>query len=327
MARTWFVSPVYLDVPSFLILRERIREIVAAHPELAPRETRFVVIDDTAGIDPEIERLHGLGDVDVLRPPFNLGHQRAIVFAVRKLSQSGLDEDDLVVTLDADGEDQPEDIPRLLAPLLASPEARGEVVMALRTRRRYSSARFRVLYFFFRAFFRALTGTTVRTGNFAAYRGWLARRLFLHPSFDLCYSSTMLALDTPRRLVGCERGRRYDGESRMGYARLALHALRMLMPFAERIARRSLVLFLVALAVTLVEALTIVVVKLAGHTTIPHWATYSMIAVAAICVLGLGNLVVLFTVFSQSRAISLANLEQAWPEGAIASPEAEHALT
>jgi polyisoprenyl-phosphate glycosyltransferase len=313
MARTWFVSPVYLDVPSYLILRERVREIVAAHPSLAKAETRFVVIDDTAGRDAEIERLRDLGDVDVVAPPFNLGHQRALVFAIRTLARD-LDDDDVVVTLDADGEDQPEDIPRLVAPLLERPQARGEVVMALRTRRRYSSARFRVLYFFFRAFFRALTGTTVRTGNFAAYRGWLARRLFLHPSFDLCYSSTILALDTPRRFVGCERGRRYDGESRMGYTRLAIHALRMLMPFAERIARRLFVLCLVALTLAVLGGVTIAAVKLSGDASIPSWATTSLIAVSALCVLGLGNLVVLFTVFSQSRAISLANLEQVWPQ-------------
>jgi polyisoprenyl-phosphate glycosyltransferase len=313
MARTWFVSPVYLDVPSYLILRERVREIVAAHPSLAKAETRFVVIDDTAGRDAEIERLRDLGDVDVVVPPFNLGHQRALVFAIRTLARD-LDDDDVVVTLDADGEDQPEDIPRLAAPLLERPQARGEVVMALRTRRRYSSARFRVLYFFFRAFFRALTGTTVRTGNFAAYRGWLARRLFLHPSFDLCYSSTILALDTPRRFVGCERGRRYDGESRMGYTRLAIHALRMLMPFAERIARRLFVLCLVALTLAVLGGATIAAVKLSGDASIPSWATTSLIAVSALCVLGLGNLVVLFTVFSQSRAISLANLEQVWPQ-------------
>jgi hypothetical protein len=314
MARIWFVSPVYLDVPSYVILRERVRAVVAQRPDLATSDVRFVALDDTAGLDPEIERLRGLDDVEVLEPPFNLGHQRGIVYGLRTLARR-VHDDDLVVTLDADGEDKPEDIPRLVAPLLEHPELHGHVVMAMRTRRRYSSARFRVLYFFFRALFRALTGTTVRTGNFVAFRGWTARRLFLHPSFDLCYSATILALDVPRRMVGCERGPRIDGTSRMGYSRLAIHALRMLLPFAERIARRLFVLCLVALTVAVIGAATIAALALIGDVAIPSWASYSLAAVCALCVAGLGTLVILFTVFSQSRAISLANLEQVWPPG------------
>jgi polyisoprenyl-phosphate glycosyltransferase len=312
MPRIWFVSPVYLDVPSYVILRERIHEVLALEPQLATAEARFVALDDTGGLDPEFARLDDVDDVEVLVPPFNLGHQRGIVYAVRTIARR-VDDDDLIVTLDADGEDRPEDIPRLVGPLLEHRELHGHVVMALRTRRRYASARFRVLYFFFRTMFRALTGTTVRTGNFVAVRGWTARRLFLHPAFDLCYSSTILALDMPRHMVGCERGRRIDGTSRMGYSRLAIHAMRMLLPFAERIARRLFVLCVLALAVVVLGALTIVVLKLTGDVTIPHWASYALAAVSALCVLGVGNLVVLFTVFSQSRAISLANLEQIWP--------------
>ena len=56
----------------------------------------------------------------VLQPPFNLGHQRGIVYALRKMLPRIAD-DDAVVTMDADGEDRPEDLPRLLAAL-----ARGE---------------------------------------------------------------------------------------------------------------------------------------------------------------------------------------------------------
>ena len=77
---------------------------------------RFVVIDDTAGQDPDVAPLGQLGDVIVLQPPFNLGHQRGIVYALRKMLPQIADED-AVVTMDADGEDRPEDLPRLLAAL------------------------------------------------------------------------------------------------------------------------------------------------------------------------------------------------------------------
>ncbi len=310
MTRLWFVTPVFCDVPSLTILRERILDVVAQTPELAGADVRFVVLDDTAGRDPAIAAIAALDGVDVLTPPFNLGHQRGIVYAVRSLRPQ-LDDEDVVVTLDADGEDRPSDIPRLVLPLLEDPARRSEVVLAVRARRRYASSRFRGMYWVFRGLFRLLTGTSVRTGNFAAYRGWLAKRLLLHPSFDLCYSSTMLALDTPRRVVECERGARYDGSSRMGYTRLALHALRMLMPFAERIARRMMMVILST--IVLLVALTVVVLAVgASGGGLPGWLAVTLAVAGSVCVIGLGNLIVLFTVFSQSRAVGLSNLEQQW---------------
>ena len=110
--KTWIVTPVYRDVDSFEVLRERLLEELGSNAT----EARFVVIDDTAGQDEEIERLAKYGDVTVLRPPFNLGHQRAIVYALRKILPR-VGDDDAIVTLDADGEDQPSDLPRLLAAL------------------------------------------------------------------------------------------------------------------------------------------------------------------------------------------------------------------
>ena len=85
----------------------------------------------------------------MIAPPFNLGHQRAIVFGLR-LIEPDIDDVDLVVTMDADGEDRPEDLPRLLDPLLEAPADRRRLCVARRTKRR-ESFRFRVMYFFFRS--------------------------------------------------------------------------------------------------------------------------------------------------------------------------------
>ena len=111
--------------------------------------------------------------------------------------------------------------------------------MARRTKRK-ESARFKVMYFTFRIMFRTLTGMTVRSGNYAAYRGWLARRMLRHPYFDLCYSASLISLDLPVTSVPCPRGERYAGRSRMNPFRLFMHGLRMLMPFTDRIAVRAL---------------------------------------------------------------------------------------
>jgi len=306
-SRLWVITPVYLDVESFLILQERLRTLVSQHLSLRNTRLQFVVVDDSGGLDPEIVKLRTLPDVSVVEPPFNLGHQRALVYGIRRTAPA-MSDDDIVVTLDADGEDRPEDLPRLLAPLLTEPADVRRVVLARRTRRRESAA-FKSLYLSFTVLFRLLTGLAVRNGNYAAYHAWLARHTLLHPYFDLCYSSTLVSLNLPIRFVPCERGTRYAGQSRMSFQKLFIHGLRMLMPFTDRIAIRALVAFSVTFSAGIVLSVTVVTIRLFSRAAIPGWATSTLLLILILSFTALGNFVLLFAVFSQSRGISLANLE------------------
>jgi polyisoprenyl-phosphate glycosyltransferase len=305
---TWVVTPVYRDTGSFRILRERLLEVLAAEPEALRGPLRFVVIDDTAGQDPEVPKLEELDDVIVLQPPFNLGHQRGIVYALRKMLPRFAD-DDAVVTMDADGEDRPEDLPRLLAALEEGETPERQVVLALRTKR-HEPLPFKLLYRAFKVLFRSLTGATVRTGNYAVMPGGLAKRALLHPTFDLAYSSAILALDMPVVYVPCERGRRYQGESKMTYGKLAMHGLRMLMPFTDRIAIRALAAFVVFGMLGIVLAAVVVFLKYATNSSIPGWTSYVVLGALIVSLIALGNFVSLFVLFSQTRAVSLASIEE-----------------
>jgi glycosyltransferase involved in cell wall biosynthesis len=305
---TWIVTPVYRDTGSFRVLRERLLETLAAHSESASGAIRFVVIDDTGGQDREVEGLRDLDDVILLQPPFNLGHQRGIVYALRKMIPR-FAENDAVVTMDADGEDRPEDLPRLLAALGDGKEAGHQVVLALRTKR-HEPPLFKVLYRGFKVLFRALTGATVRTGNYAVMSGGMARRALLHPTFDLAYSSAILALDMPVTYVPCERGRRYQGESKMTYGKLAMHGLRMLMPFTDRIAIRALAVFVFFGLLGAILATVVLFIKIFTASSIPGWASYVAMSALIVSLVALGNFVSLFVLFSQTRAVSLASIEE-----------------
>jgi polyisoprenyl-phosphate glycosyltransferase len=321
--RAWVVVPLYHDVEAFSILRDRIKHVVAESTALRLPDVRFVVVDDSGGQDDEVYRLRSMHDVTLIEAPFNLGHQRAIVFALRSMAPQ-INASDLVVTMDSDGEDRPEDLPRLLSPLVADPSSSRKVVLALRTKRQ-TRILFKVLYFFFRIIFRLLTGTTVQTGNYAAYRGFFVKQVLTHPHFDLCYSSTFLSLNLPVELIPCERGLRYAGRSRMGYSRLLVHGLRMLMPFVDRIAIRALLLFSITFGLGIISVLTVVGVRLLTDAAIPGWATYTALAMIILSFVALGSFATLFAVFSQSRAISLTDLERTTPDGSarIASDTAD----
>lgn len=308
MDTLWILCPVYRDVESFLQLRGRLGAVIADTPELAGLKVEYVVVDDTAGVDQEIDRLCEMDATTVLQPPFNLGHQRAIVYGLRRMAGKIQDED-LVVTMDADGEDRPEDLPRIVQSLVNDRAAMRQVVLALRTKRREGFV-FKIMYLAFRIAFRLLTGVTIRTGNFAAYRGWIARHVLQHPHFDLCYSSTLNSLNLPLVFVPCERGRRYAGKSRMGYSQLITHGMRMLMPFVDRIAIRSLIVFSLTFALALALAAVVAAIRILTSAAIPGWASLTLLLVLILSFVALGNFVVLFAVFSQSRGISLSNLEQ-----------------
>jgi polyisoprenyl-phosphate glycosyltransferase len=315
---TWIVTPVYRDTASFRILRERLLEVLTENPEGASGPVRFVVIDDTAGQDPEVDGLSGLADVVTLQPPFNLGHQRGIVYALRKMEPRIADEDS-VVTMDADGEDRPEDLPRLLA-ALDNGQGGNRVVLALRTKR-HEPPIFKVLYRGFKLLFRALTGATVRTGNYAAMPGAVAKRALLHPTFDLAYSSAILALDMPVAYVPCERGRRYQGESKMTYGKLAMHGLRMLMPFTDRIAIRALAAFVFFGLLGAVLAAVVVFLKIFTSSSIPGWTSFIALGALIVSLVALGNFVSLFVLFSQTRAVSLASIEELTDDEAVFGEE------
>ena len=284
----WVVSPMLHDTTSFLRVRDEVR---ASCAELG-RPIRFVVVDDSAGSDREVDQLRDLDDVEVLTPPFNLGHQRAIVFGLRRISHDVAD-DDIVITMDSDGEDQPSDVPRLVAALTD----RTALVVAERTERS-ESVSFRLMYVCFRFLFRLLTGTAVRSGNFAAQRGHSLVTTIGHPSFDLCYSSTLLTLRRPMVQVPCARGVRFAGQSRMNKHSLIAHGIRMMLPFSERIAVRMLV----AAGLSFVALVTMIVLVLAGALGgSPGAGVLSIvIAIAAVMVVTLVGFVVLFAGYAQS---------------------------
>ena len=276
---------MFHDTESFVRVR---RETLAACAE-RPVELTFVVVDDSAGTDAGVEQLFELDDVEVVVAPYNLGHQRAIVYALRLLDDR-VDDDDVVITMDSDGEDQPADVPRLLDAL----EDEGTALALAQRTQRSESVQFRLLYTVFRIAFRLLTGTTVRSGNFAAQRGDSLKATIGHPTFDLCYSSSLLALRRPTSMVPCARGRRFAGESRMNPQSLMAHGVRMLLPFAERIAVRALVVASLT-GMALVVLLTVIAVGVGSGTTL----RVLLVVTAADGLLFLASLVTVMSLFGR----------------------------
>jgi polyisoprenyl-phosphate glycosyltransferase len=293
----WILCPCYYASVIELTKRAQ-RTLEQNFPQYF--QIRFVPIDDSGGQDTEFR-------TQVTFPmsmtvPYNLGHQGALVYALRQMS--GVIEDfDYVVTLDADGEDRPEDLPALLAPLMRQPDELSLVALAARTKRQESPV-FKLCYLVFKSIFQLLTGSTVKNGNFAAYRGWTVRHLLFHPFFDYCYSSSLLALAPNRRNVPLPRGNRYFGKTKMTWTSLIAHGFRMMLPFSERIAVRGIILspFLFACG------------ALSAISTVALPANLSAFAMAAAFLffsaglLGLATAGIFFQVVNQTKALTIRNV-------------------
>lgn len=295
-----FFTPVYFDAPSFLKLREN---ILAKLP--AGFNAHFHLLDDTAGEDPAARAI-SLPDVNVLPMPFNLGHQRALVYGLRRFlaEKPG---DCVVVTMDADGEDRPEDLPSLLAKYVAH-EAERPIVLAKRTRRK-ESLFFKAFYFLYKRIFRALTGTVIQTGNFAVLNSAAIAKIIVHPYFDLAYASTLFSLGTNVKLVPCPRGSRYEGRSKMNFSRLAIHGVRMLMPFMDHIAIRGVVAFSAAFALSTAGMAFLAVLRVGGYYPVPNWLLVGSTLAFVMSFVGICSFAILITVFANVQGVAMARLE------------------
>jgi glycosyltransferase involved in cell wall biosynthesis len=301
--KIWIIAPCFYDVQSFQQLKKQAESVISS--QFPGADVIFALIDDSGGQDAAIASIPRVDKLVIVSPPFNLGHQGALVFALRALSSKFRDHD-YIVTMDSDGEDRPEDIPLLMKSLAEEEENVSLVSIAQRTKRKTSVA-FKVLYFFFRIFFFTLTGNVVHNGNFMAYRGWFARNVLFHPFFDYCYSSSVLTLARNICYVPLARGSRFFGESKMTTISLIAHGFRMLLPFSDRIAVRAVV------AATVLFALTSVATVCAAYLLIqskPHALLFVVIAGSALIVLAvvMAAAALLFNIFNQTMAIALRQL-------------------
>lgn len=280
------IMPSYGDLASASLLLSQVRECAPTNVVV-----RSIVIDESLGLDSGWQGNPGLDQVEFL--PFRMGAQSALVSALRTIPPSS--EYSWVCTMDSDGEDCAEDVWRLWSARLNC----TDVVLASR-RHRHASIPFKIGYFGFRVLFRVLTGTHVRTGNFALLRhDWLRANIF-RPDFLLSYAGTLPVVSAERILVPCNRGKRLVGKSRMRLTDSVGDALRMLYPQSARIASRSLVALLGASAAGLLSVFWILALNLMG-TASPGWTTSALSLVGS----GIGILLVVFLVSSLLHALVL----------------------
>ncbi len=234
-------------------------------------EVLFVDDGSTESMPPGFSRRHfqALRAVDILQLRRNLGHQRAIavglvyVYEQRRCSA--------VVVMDADGEDRPADIARLLDRF--EQEGRSSIVFAARSKR-LESLPFRILYHLYRFIHRALTGDPVRVGNFSVVPFDSLAKLVVIPEIWNHYAAAVIRARMRFCSIPIARGKRAAGKSKMNFIALLLHGLSAFFVYGDIVGARLLVVIALALIVETILIATWIGVRVTASPSILSVAAY-----------------------------------------------------
>lgn len=201
--------------------------------------TRVVLVDDASTVPApspaELARRAGSMTVEILPLARNVGHQRAIALGMAfVVDQRPVD---WLVVMDGDGEDDPADVPRLLA--AARERSAPTVIFAERTKRS-ESALFITLYHLYRGLHRLFTGVPVRFGNFSVLPRRLAARLVTVSELWNHYAAAVVRSRLPYGTVPCRRSHRLAGQPKMNFTSLTMHGLSAISVFGDIIGVRML---------------------------------------------------------------------------------------
>jgi hypothetical protein len=264
------LMPVYDDWDSVRLLLPRIDEALAsetlrARILLIDDGSRQPVPDDLAG-----PLLRSIDEVSVLVLRRNLGHQRALCIGICQIAEGGAWAGaEGVVIMDADGEDAPADIPRLVARFR---EGVGRDAVFAQRLRRSEGPIFRFFYRLFRALHRLFSGVPVQIGNFSMLPMSAIKRLSVVAELWNHYAAACVHARIPIAMLPTKRGRRLAGTSRMNFVGLVGHGLAAISVFGERIGARSLIAVTLLACMLTVAGVAALGLVLFTSLELPRWS-------------------------------------------------------
>jgi len=230
-----------------------------------PIDKTLVIVDDGSTEEIPSDLNTGTISTEVIRLGANVGHQRAIAIGLVSIARAK--SADVVIVLDADGEDLPADCESLWQAHMANPAA---VVVAQR-RKRTESARFKFFYGLYRWFFRVLTGRRLDFGNFSLLPASALQRLVLMPELWNHYPATIMKSRLVIVRVPLNRGARFAGQSRMNFISLVNHGLAGIAAFADTAYARLLAWSVAAMGLLGIAIVAGGVYRLMSENPLPGW--------------------------------------------------------
>ena len=261
--------PVYDDWEALGLLLGKLDDALRSRGESA----RVLVVDDGSTTGPAIpdRAFRALSRIDILALRRNLGHQRAIAVGLAYVEKHVTC--DALVLMDGDGEDDPDDVPRLLD--AHRRDGGRKIIFAERTRRSETWA-FLLFYSLFKIAHLILTGQRVRVGNFSVVPGERLRSLVVVSEVWNHYPAAVFRSRQPLGMIPTRRARRLSGTSRMNFTRLVVHGLSAMSVYSDVIGVRLLMATIGLMGIAGAGLAAIAGVRLFTDLAIPGWATNAL---------------------------------------------------
>ena len=232
------IFPSYFDSACVSVILPELKANLTTEYDL-----EIYLLDDSGGEDQGLASLKSIYDIQIIAIGKQIGHQAAFVKFLRGKLQT-IEDDSLIVTMDADGEDQVKDIPAMLEIL----QLTSGVVLAKRISRQRSLS-YNFFFGIYRMLFKVLTGTIIETGNFAAFKARDLKSKISLPVFNDTYAGAFYCWPERLQFYECPKGKRIQGESRMSPLKILKHAYQLTFPFHHLILKRLLGLTILCLLI------------------------------------------------------------------------------
>lgn len=263
------LMPVYNDWAALSLLLPILEQELKAN-EL---RTTILLVDDgsTMNFHGSLEQgvFQSIERIDVLSLRRNIGHQRAIAVGLSYIAANH--PGNTVVVMDADGEDNPKDVPRLVRECVAN---EGKKIVFAARIRRSEGWTFTFFYHLYRLIHFLLTGVRVRVGNFSVIPPNILTRLVAVSELWNHYAAAAHKAKLPITLVPTVRIERLDGTPSMDLVSLVVHGLSAMAVFGDRIGVRLLIVVSLGMLFAVAALITVVIIRFITDLAIPGWATF-----------------------------------------------------
>jgi polyisoprenyl-phosphate glycosyltransferase len=292
--RVQVLLPVFNDWEALALLIPKLDGVL----EEAGVPVDLVIVDDASDscpLEPLVATPHAaIKNVTCLRLRRNLGHQRAIAIGLTWVTEQKAPP--AVVVMDADGEDDPVDVPRLIrrCPELGS----AKVVFAQRSRRSEDWL-FKTFYLLYRMVHRLLVGRDIRVGNFSVVPRECLNRLLVVSELWNHYAAAVLDARIPSAEIPTTRGKRLYGQPRMNFVKLVTHGLGALSVYAEVIGTRLLLASSALIGLSLLGMAVVLTVRATTNLALPGWTSIIVTLLLVLLLHGImGSLMFAFLILS-----------------------------
>ena len=256
MKKIEILMPVYNDWQSVFKLLENIDQGLEDWDSNVAHISVIIINDASTEKRPVNNSIfNNLKSVQVINMRQNKGHARCIAVGLKHISKNH--DFDLVVPMDADGEDRPEELGILLCKAYEVPD---KVITANRVKRSEGFI-FKLCYLAHKYLTLVFTGQTIKYGNYTCLPKSAVNAMVSEPATWSSFSGSLAKVAKDKKSIPSERGVRYFGPSKMSFINLLKHSLSIIAVFKTTLLIRS--------TIFLIAYLFLVIGKISVITLIP----------------------------------------------------------